>query len=67
MIVSKSLYLNTNGLRTSKSMTIFDPDWILEDDKKYLGKKPFRTNLGYKYNGGFSDHLPVFIDIVKTN
>lgn len=67
IIVSKSLYLNTNGLRTSKSMTIFDPDWILEDDKKYLGKKPFRTNLGYRYNGGFSDHLPVFVDIVKTN
>lgn len=67
IIVSESLYLNNNGLRSSKSMTIFDPVWLLENDKKYLGKKPFRTNLGYKYNGGYSDHLPVYIDIVKTN
>lgn len=67
IIISESLYLNTNGLKSSKEMTIFEPIWLMENDNKYLGKKPFRTYLGYRYNGGYSDHLPVFIDIVKIN
>lgn len=67
IIVSKSLYLNDNGLKSSKRMTIFDPVWILENDKKYLGMKPYRTNQGFRYHGGYSDHLPVYIEIVKTN
>ena len=41
---------------------IFDADFLLEDDKNYLGKQPFRTYVGFKYNGGFSDHLPVYTD-----
>lgn len=41
---------------------IFDADFLLEDDKNYLGKQAFRTYIGMKYNHGFSDHLPVYID-----
>ncbi|PLX10703.1 MAG: hypothetical protein C0598_09855 [Marinilabiliales bacterium] len=66
IIVSESLYLNLNGWEVTSRMSIFDPIWILEDDMKYLGKKPFRTNIGYKYNAGYSDHLPVYIDIINT-
>ena len=29
----------------------------------YLNKKPFRTYVGFKYNNGFSDHLPIFLDL----
>ena len=46
-----------------KSTQIFSPEWLLEDDKP-VGKKPFRTYIGMRYNGGFSDHLPVLVDIV---
>ncbi len=42
---------------------IYSPDWLLEDDLQYLGKKPFRTYQGYKYTGGYSDHLPVWMTI----
>ncbi len=38
-------------------------DMLLETDKKYTGKKPFRTFIGFKYHGGFSDHLPILIDL----
>ena len=31
----------------------------MEEDKRYLGKKPFRTYLGPVYHGGVSDHLPI--------
>jgi len=38
---------------------IGDLPFLLADDEKYGGKKPFRTYLGPKYLGGYSDHLPL--------
>ncbi len=38
---------------------INDQPFLLEDDDKYNGKKPYRTFQGYKYIGGYSDHLPL--------
>lgn len=38
---------------------IFAPSFLLEDDSKYSGYKPYRTYIGPRYNSGFSDHLPV--------
>ena len=31
-------------------------------DKKYGDKEPFRTYKGMKYQGGISDHLPIYVD-----
>ena len=45
------------------SVRIFRGSFLLKDDLKYFGKKPFRTYNGLKYEGGFSDHLPVYIDL----
>ena len=42
---------------------VFRPAFILEDDKSFMGKKPRRTNVGPRYNGGASDHLPIIADI----
>lgn len=39
------------------------PDFLLEDDEKYMGKKPFRTYTGMHYQGGYSDHLPILVTI----
>lgn len=36
-----------------------DVPFLLEEDKKYGGVKPHRTYLGPRYQGGFSDHLPL--------
>ncbi len=46
-----------------KRAWIFNPNFLLEKDNKYLGKKPKRTFIGPKYNGGFSDHLPIYIQL----
>ena len=46
------------------SARVFDAPFLLEDDVKWLGKQPFRTFLGMKYHGGFSDHLPVYVDLI---
>ena len=48
---------------TLNNIEIFNPDFLLEEDKNYVGYKPFRTYSGYKYNNGFSDHLPVYLDL----
>lgn len=65
IIVSGNLLTDDCGsIKThNKSLTIFDAPFLLEDDKKYLNQKPNRTYIGYKYHGGFSDHLPVYIDL----
>lgn len=66
-IVSKNL-LNENNrsiqIKNSQA-NIFKASFLLETDDTYLGQKPFRTYIGFRFNGGFSDHLPIFIDLSK--
>ena len=38
--------------------------FLLTDDLKYGGDQPFRTYHGMKYQGGYSDHLPVYTYII---
>ena len=40
---------------------INDAPFLLEEDKKYGGVKPLRTYHGYRYQRGFSDHLPLVV------
>lgn len=42
---------------------IFAPSFMLQDDNRYLGKKPYRTYTAMKYHGGYSDHLPIIVEI----
>lgn len=44
-------------------MHIYNNSLLLEIDKKYGGFKPKRTFLGMKFQNGYSDHLPVYIDL----
>jgi len=45
---------------------IFRADYLFEPDNRYQGVKPFRTYIGLRYNNGFSDHLPVYLDMLIT-
>lgn len=62
MIVSGNLLQSASFSTSKNDIKIFDADFLLEDDATHLGKKPFRTYIGMRFNGGFSDHLPVMID-----
>lgn len=42
---------------------IFDAGFLLESDSRYGGLKPSRTYSGFVYSGGFSDHLPVYLEL----
>ena len=65
IIITPSV-MEREGLRYLEgSARIFHADFMLEDDETYHGKKLFRTYVGPRYFGGFSDHLPVYIDLVR--
>lgn len=65
-IVSESLLRGKGRLKVHpRGAVIFDADFLLEDDPVHTGKRPNRTFIGMQYHGGYSDHLPVNLDILK--
>lgn len=54
---SNSVYIKGNEAH------VFKPGFLLEKDPESGIDRPFRTYLGLRYLGGFSDHLPVYIDL----
>ena len=67
IIVSQSLLSGKHRLYTTpQKAAVFESDQLLEPDKQYSGNRPFRTFIGYRYHGGFSDHLPVYIDLLEN-
>lgn len=65
LIVSDFLLGGTHCFE-NLSAEIFDTPFLLETDKKYGGVKPKRTYVGFKYQEGFSDHLPVLLRFVRA-
>lgn len=65
-IVSDYFMENSNCL-TFLGANIFDASYLLEPDIKYGGVKPKRTYVGFKYQDGFSDHLPVLLKVRLAN
>lgn len=64
VLVSAELINCKDGLFTNSEMLeVFKPDFLLIKDKNYPGYSPFSTFRGYKYQGGYSDHLPVLLDL----
>ena len=64
VIVSGALLSSGKGLFTRSGMlTVFRPEFLMKKDQKYPGLSPYPTYLGYRYQGGFSDHLPVLLDL----
>lgn len=47
-----------------ESSNIFDEEFLKRFEGKYKGA-PFRTYVGKKYKGGYSDHFPVYITLKK--
>ncbi|MDR1259408.1 MAG: endonuclease [Tannerellaceae bacterium] len=44
------------------SADVFSSPFLLIDDNVWRGKRPRRTYHGFRYEAGFSDHLPVIAD-----
>lgn len=63
-MASGNLLLKGHKLQTSiGSAHIFHGSFLMEDDDRFIGGKPNRTYSGPRYTGGFSDHLPIYLDV----
>ena len=69
-VVSGAFLIKDKGFHTSMGDShIFygtpDNEFLLEEDTRYQGKVPNRTYHGPQFHGGYSDHLPVYLDLRK--
>ena len=65
------IFFTSNFFETSKNTLkfkeamIFNNRFLTQYEGKFKGQ-PFRTYIGKKYKGGFSDHFPVYILLQKN-
>lgn len=62
-IVSSAILDKKDGLYGQNS-TVFQQSWMMYQSEKN-GLTPSRTYGGPNYYGGISDHLPIYIDLVR--
>jgi len=63
IIVSFGFFMNHGLTMLSNDIQIFKPDWILYKSSKTGRVSPNRTYGGNNYYGGYSDHLPVYVEL----
>lgn len=59
ILISGNFFKTSTHLFEYFSANIFDEDFLKLFNGKYKGT-PFRTYVGKKYKGGYSDHFPVY-------
>ena len=63
IIVSGNLISGAGSFKVlPHTATVFSRNFMLTVDKTNGGKRPLKTFNGIKYEGGYSDHLPVYVD-----
>jgi len=64
MIVSEGLLNATTGVSAkNRDFNAVQEEWMMYKDPKYGDIKPNRTYGGDNYYGGYSDHLPVRVEL----
>lgn len=58
IVVNRAMSDGRARLKARRAGVVADA-YLLEDDARYLGRRPRRTYHGMRYAGGYSDHLPV--------
>tara|TARA_Y100000815_G_scaffold235319_1_gene227883 strand:+ start:3858 stop:4808 length:951 start_codon:yes stop_codon:yes gene_type:complete len=65
ILISNNFFdLSSSNLRFLKA-DVFNSKFVTQYHGKYKGQ-PFRTYVGKKYRGGYSDHFPVFIQLKSS-
>lgn len=64
IIFSKNFFNEEQNNHSFKYAEIFDKKFLKVWHGKYKGK-PYRTYVGNRYQGGFSDHFPVYVFLEK--
>lgn len=56
-------FYTSAALDSISNVRIYDAEWLLETDEKQMGLRPKRTYKGFAYQNGYSDHLPIVMEI----
>jgi hypothetical protein len=64
IIVSQGLLGENYSTFTFYSARVFNRDFLTQDDGQYRGY-PYRTYVGNTWQGGYSDHFPVYIVVIR--
>ena len=64
IILSRNFLEKKEGKLFFKHAEVFNKDWLKVSKGKLKGS-PFRTFIGPWYQGGFSDHFPVYVFLKK--
>jgi len=65
-ILFSTNFFDTNNSNLSFSdAQVFNSWFLTQYDGKYKGQ-PFRTYVGQKYKGGYSDHFPVYLQLKSS-
>ena len=64
ILFTTNFFEKTEDALQYDAANIFDEDFLKLFEGKYKGY-PFRTYVGKKYKGGYSDHFPVYIVLKK--
>lgn len=65
LIVSQAFFADKGYTVSRNGGQIFRPRWILHDNSKAGDFVPNRTYGGKNYYGGYSDHLPIYVQLKK--
>ncbi|WP_298793061.1 endonuclease/exonuclease/phosphatase family protein [uncultured Allomuricauda sp.] len=65
ILISHSFLNYEQGTHSFKKANVFSPQFLEEWKGKYKGN-PFRTFVGKKYLGGYSDHFPVYVTLKEN-
>jgi predicted extracellular nuclease len=65
ILFSTNFFDPMNSNLTFDSADVFNSKFLTQYEGKFKGH-PFRTYVGTKYKGGFSDHFPVFIQLKSS-
>jgi len=67
-IVSASMLSDVSKVRTSpENLSLGALDFVLTEDTRDGTRKPWRTYEGYRYQDGYSDHLPIYVDFLISH
>jgi hypothetical protein len=65
-VVSGALMSGHSGLKAGiDQVRICRSSFLMEEDNTYFGEKLNRTYSGPRYHGGFSDHLPIRLELIR--
>ena len=64
ILISPSLVKKGSGDFYFWKAGIFNPDFLISEKGRYKGY-PFRSYANGNYVGGYSDHFPVYVILVK--